>query len=61
MEEIMYYKDHIMVPIDANVFLLELWQLILIISVMLTLGFVLGIYITTQISHWIDKRIKKDK
>ena len=60
MEEIIYYKDHIMVPVDANVFLLELWQIILIIGVMLAIGFALGMYITTQISHWINKRIKND-
>ena len=31
MEEIIYYKNHIMVPVDANVYLLELWEIILII------------------------------
>ena len=61
MEELMYYKDHIMVPVDANVYLLELWELMLIIIVMFTVGIALGMYITTQISHWIDKRIKNNK
>ena len=54
-------NDIIMVPVDANLFILELWEILLIIGVRFILGFVLGIYITTQISHWIDKRIKNDK
>jgi hypothetical protein len=59
MEEIIYYRDHIMVPVDANVYLLEAWEIILIIGVMFAIGFMLGMYITTQIEKWITKRIKK--
>ena len=41
---------------------MEAQDLIAIVPVsliMIMLGFVIGMYITTQISDWIDKQIKK--
>ena len=51
----------VMVPIDANLFMLELWEILLIAGVMFILGAMLGMYIVTQIEHSINKRIKYGK
>ena len=32
---------------------------VLIIGITFGVGVVVGMYITTQLSHWIDKQIKK--
>ena len=41
-----------------SIYLLELWELILIIGVIFCVGFAMGMYVTTQIEHWINKKTK---
>ena len=45
----------IMVPTDANLFILELWEIILSLSVVFILGFAIGLYISSQIDLFISR------
>ena len=51
-------NDVVMIPTDANLFILELWEILLIVGGMFVLGSVMGTYITSQISRCIQKKIE---
>ena len=53
-------NDIIMVPTDANLFILELWEVILSLSVVFILGLAIGLYISSQIDLFISRNIKQN-
>mgnify|MGYP003144847171 CR=1 FL=1 len=52
-------EELVMIPVNANLFILECWELILCLCGVFIMGFLLGMYITTQIEKKINKNIDR--